>query len=103
MLARNLQKRRCQSWRQFVWEFPDSADGRTDPSRPIAGCMRLIPALLRTACFTAFHSHWEFEAGFCNPREAQERGKVESGIGHAQRTPLKGLCFESLTEREETQ
>ena len=29
-----------------------------------------------------------------------EKGKVESGIGHTQRTPLKGLRFESLEEAQ---
>ena len=29
-----------------------------------------------------------------------DKGKVESGVGHAQRTPLKGLRFESLEEAQ---
>src|ERR1700685_250775 len=28
------------------------------------------------------------------------KGKVESGVGHAQKTPLKGLRFESLEEAQ---
>jgi hypothetical protein len=28
------------------------------------------------------------------------KGKVESGVGHAQKTPLKGLRFESLDEAQ---
>ncbi|MGA8871767.1 MAG: hypothetical protein WB460_11555 [Candidatus Acidiferrales bacterium] len=28
------------------------------------------------------------------------KGKVESGIGHAQKTPLKGMRFESLEEAQ---
>jgi Mu transposase, C-terminal domain len=29
-----------------------------------------------------------------------DKGKVESGVGHAQRTPLKGQRFESLEEAQ---
>jgi len=29
-----------------------------------------------------------------------DKGKVESGVGHAQKTPLKGLRFESLEEAQ---
>jgi transposase len=34
----------------------------------------------------------------CRVRDPDRKGKVESGVGHAQRTPLKGLRFESLEE-----
>jgi len=34
------------------------------------------------------------------PGHADRKGKVESGVGHAQRTPLKGLRFESLEEAQ---
>lgn len=33
-------------------------------------------------------------------RHPDRKGKVESGVGHAQRTPLKGLRFESLEEAQ---
>jgi transposase len=32
----------------------------------------------------------------CRIQDPDRKGKVESGVGHAQRTPLKGLRFESL-------
>jgi transposase len=32
----------------------------------------------------------------CRVRHPDRKGKVESGVGHAKRTPLKGLRFESL-------
>jgi len=32
----------------------------------------------------------------CRVRDPDRKGKVESGVGHAQKTPLKGLRFESL-------
>jgi len=32
----------------------------------------------------------------CRPYHPNRKGKVESSVGHAQRTPLKGLRFESL-------
>ena len=33
-------------------------------------------------------------------RDPDRKGKVESGVGHAQKTPLKGLRFESLEEAQ---
>src|SRR5882724_6742226 len=32
----------------------------------------------------------------CRIRDPDRKGKVESGVGHAQKTPLKGQRFESL-------
>jgi transposase len=36
----------------------------------------------------------------CRVGDPDRKGKVESGVGHAQRTPLKGQRFESLTEAQ---
>ena len=36
----------------------------------------------------------------CRVGHPDRKGKVESGVGHAQRTPLKGLRFESLAEAQ---
>jgi transposase len=36
----------------------------------------------------------------CRVGHADRKGKVESGVGHAQKTPLKGLRFESLEEAQ---
>jgi transposase len=36
----------------------------------------------------------------CHVGHADRKGKVESGVGHAQKTPLKGLRFESLEEAQ---
>jgi len=36
----------------------------------------------------------------CRVRDPDRKGKVESGVGHAQRTPLKGLRFESLQDAQ---
>jgi hypothetical protein len=36
----------------------------------------------------------------CRVRDPDRKAKVESGVGHAQRTPLKGLRFESLEEAQ---
>ena len=37
----------------------------------------------------------------CRVRDPDRKGKVESGVGHAQKTPLKGLRFERLEEAQE--
>jgi transposase len=34
----------------------------------------------------------------CRVRDPDRKGKVESGVGHAQKTPLKGQRFESLKQ-----
>jgi transposase len=39
-----------------------------------------------TARFVAFRSHWRFEAEFCTPAEAHEKGGVESEVGRFRRT-----------------
>jgi transposase len=36
----------------------------------------------------------------CRVRDPDRKGKVESSVGHAQKTPLKGLRFESLAEAQ---
>ena len=37
----------------------------------------------------------------CRVRHPDRKGKVESGVGHAQRTPLKGQRFETLREAQD--
>jgi transposase len=36
----------------------------------------------------------------CRVRDPDRKGKVESSVGHAQKTPLKGMRFESLEEAQ---
>jgi transposase len=36
----------------------------------------------------------------CRVQDPDRKGKVESGVGHTQKTPLKGLRFESLEEAQ---
>jgi len=36
----------------------------------------------------------------CKVRDPDRKGKVESGVNHAQMTPLKGKKFESLEEAQ---
>lgn len=38
-----------------------------------------------TARFLAFRSHWQFEAAFCTPAEAHEKGGVEEEVGRFRR------------------
>lgn len=45
-------------------------------------------------------SHYGAVAMPCRVRDPDRKGKVESGVGHAQRTPLKGQRFESLGEAQ---
>ncbi len=45
-------------------------------------------------------AHYGAVAMPCRVQDPDRKGKVESGVGHAQRTPLKGLRFESLEEAQ---
>lgn len=45
-------------------------------------------------------AHYGAVALPCRPRHPNRKGKVESGVGHAKRTPLKGLRFESLEQAQ---
>jgi transposase len=43
-------------------------------------------------------SHYRVVAMPCRVRDPDRKGKVESGVAHAQKTPLKGQRFESLQQ-----
>jgi hypothetical protein len=45
-------------------------------------------------------AHYGVTALPCRVRDPDRKGKVESGAGHAQKTPLKGQRFESLAEAQ---
>jgi transposase len=45
-------------------------------------------------------AHYGAVALPCRVQDPDRKGKVESGIGHTQRTPLKGLRFESLEQAQ---
>jgi transposase len=44
--------------------------------------------------------HYGVVAIPCRVRHPDRKGKVEAGIGHAQRTPLRGMRFETLEEAQ---
>jgi transposase len=44
--------------------------------------------------------HYSAVALPCRVRDPDRKGKVESGVGHAQKTPLKGQRFESLEQAQ---
>ena len=45
-------------------------------------------------------AHYGAAALPCRIQHPDRKGKVEAGVGHAQKTPLKGLRFESLEEAQ---
>jgi transposase len=45
-------------------------------------------------------AHYGAVAMPCRIQDPDRKGKVEAGVGHAQKTPLKGLRFESLEEAQ---
>ena len=82
--------------------------------RRLGGCCRVVvldnlkegvltpdiyePAL--NPIFTDMLAHYGVVALPCRVRDPDRKGKVESGVGHAQKTPLKGMRFESLDEAQ---
>jgi transposase len=45
-------------------------------------------------------AHYSVVAMPCRVRDPDRKGKVEAGVAHAQKTPLKGMRFESLEEAQ---
>jgi hypothetical protein len=45
-------------------------------------------------------AHYGVVAMPCRVRDPDRKGKVESGVAHAKKTPLKGMRFESLEEAQ---
>jgi transposase len=45
--------------------------------------------------------HYGATALPCRVRDPDRKGKVEAGVGHAKRTPLKGMRFETLEEAQQ--
>lgn len=45
-------------------------------------------------------AHYGVVALPCRVRDPDRKGKVESGVGHAQKTPLRGLRFETLEQAQ---
>jgi len=50
--------------------------------------------------FNDMLAHYGVVAMPCRIKDPDRKGKVESAVGHAQKTPLKGLRFESLEEAQ---
>jgi len=84
--------------------------------RRLGGCTRLVvldnlkegvltpdiydPAL--NPLFKDLLTHYGVTALPCRVGDPDRKGKVESGVGHAQKTPLKGQRFESLDEAQKS-
>ena len=45
-------------------------------------------------------AHYGVVALPCRVGDPDRKGKVESGVGHAQKTPLQGLRFETLAQAQ---
>jgi hypothetical protein len=45
-------------------------------------------------------AHYGVVALPCRVGDPDRKGKVEAGVGHAKKTPLRGLRFESLDEAQ---
>src|SRR5262249_61145142 len=45
-------------------------------------------------------AHYGVVAMPCRVRDPDRKGKVESGVAHAQKTPLKGMRFETLEQAQ---
>ena len=45
-------------------------------------------------------AHYGAVALPCRVRDPDRKGKVEAGVGHAKKTPLRGMRFESLADAQ---
>src|SRR5208337_4413233 len=82
--------------------------------RRLGGCTRvvvldnlkegvLLPDIydpLLNPLFRDVLAHYGMVALPCRIKDPDRKGKVESGVGHAQKTPLKGMRFENLEEAQ---
>src|SRR5271168_5394723 len=63
----------------------------------------LVPDIYDPTLNPLYHdvlAHYGAVAMPCRIQDPDRKGKVESGVGHAQKTPLKGLRFETLEEAQ---
>jgi transposase len=102
---------RLLSWRSSVRTW---AELHEKAFRRLGGCPRVIvldnlkegvavPDLYDPTVNPLFRdvlAHYGVVALPCRIQDPDRKGKVESGIGHTQRTPLKGMRFESLEEAQ---
>ncbi len=105
-----------KSVRLLVWRSSSRvwAELHEKAFRRLAGCPRLVvldnlregvivadiydPTL--NPLFRDVLAHYGVVAMPCRIQDPDRKGKVESGVGHAKKTPLKGLRFESLEEAQ---
>src|SRR5258706_5579392 len=105
-----------KSARVLIWRSPSPAwaDLHERAFRRLGGCPRLVvldnlregvlvadiydPTL--NPLFRDVLAHYGVVAMPCRIKDPDRKGKVEAGVGHAQKTPLKGLRFESLEEAQ---
>ncbi len=105
-----------KSVRLLVWRSSSRvwAELHERAFRRLGGCPRLIvldnlregvlvadiydPTL--NPLFRDVLAHYGVVAMPCRINDPDRKGKVEAGVGHAKKTPLKGLRFESLEEAQ---
>lgn len=76
---------------------------RRRPSAPQCNCQALKPDIWDPALNPLYRdvlAHYGAIALPCRVGDPDRKGKVESGVGHAKKTPLKGQRFESLGEAQ---
>jgi transposase len=105
-----------KSARLLVWRSSSRiwAELHEKAFRRLGGCARvvvldnlkegvLLPDIydpLLNPLFRDVLAHYGVVALPCRIKDPDRKGKVESGIGHTQKTPLKGMRFESLEEAQ---
>src|SRR5271157_430022 len=105
-----------KSVRQLVWRSSARvwAELHEKAFRRLGGCTRVVvldnlkegvlhPDIydpIVNPLFRDVLAHYGVVALPCRIKDPDRKGKVESGIGHTQKTPLKGMRFESLEEAQ---
>ena len=110
-LAYSRKSVRLLTWRSSsrIW-----AELHEKALRRLGGCPRvvvldnlkegvLVPDIYEPTVNPLFRdvlAHYGVVALPCRIQDPDRKGKVESGIGHTQKTPLKGMRFESLEQAQ---
>ena len=111
MLGYSRKSVRLLTWRSSsrIW-----AELHEKALRRLGGCPRvvvldnlkegvLVPDIYEPTVNPLFRdvlAHYGVVALPCRIQDPDRKGKVESGIGHTQKTPLKGMRFESLEQAQ---
>ena len=85
---------------QAPWRLARGLGDRWPGRLESANLVATRPDVAEAPARVVFLAHYDIVAMPCQVQDPDRKGKVESGVGHAQKTPLKGQRFESMAEAQ---